>query len=173
MDDVEASMRTSGLRPPGEPPADADPFDVAMHYVRHWEGEFLRARLVVKKRASNVVVIVSSATALVAVLSAATAIAGLAWLGIVTAALAGLASVVSAWDGLFRHRELWMQRSLVLGRLQEVHRRAVFRLSLDPGERNTIASETMDELTRILADDQSAWTELRIKSSHSPSALEK
>ena len=41
----DALLRASGLRPPGEPPADADAFDVAMYYLRHWEKEFLRARL--------------------------------------------------------------------------------------------------------------------------------
>lgn len=158
-------MKASGLRPPDEPPADADAFDVAMFYLRHWEKEFLRARLVVKQRATAVVIAVSVATALIAVVSAATAITGWSWLGIVTALLAGVASVVSAWDGLFRHRELWLQRSLVVGRLQEIHRRAAFELALAPDDRNRIASEVNTALNDVLSDDQLAWSELRSKAS--------
>lgn len=165
VNDEDALMKASGLRPPEEPPTDADAFDVAMHYLRHWEKEFLRARLVVKKRASRVVIAVSSATALIAVVGAATAITGWSWMGIVTAVLAGVASVVSAWDGLFRHRELWLQRSLVLGRLQEIHRHAAFELALEPADRNRVATEVNKALSGVLSDDQLEWSELRSKAS--------
>lgn len=165
MTSEDALFKSSGLRPPEEPPADADAFDVAMFYLRHWEKEFLRARLVVKTRATGVVITVSVATALVAVVSAATAITGWSWMGIVTALLAGVASVVSAWDGLFRHRELWLQRSLVVGRLQEIHRRATFELALKSDDRHRIAFEVNTALNDVLSDDQLAWSELRSKAS--------
>ena len=100
MSNEEAVKKASGLRPPEEPPHDADAFDVAMHYLRHWENEFLRTRLVVKKRASSVVITVSIATALIAVVSAATAITGWSSLGILSAGLAGVASGVGAWGGV-------------------------------------------------------------------------
>lgn len=159
----DAYMKASGLRPPGDPAADADAFDVAMHYLHHWEKEFLRTRLLVKKRAYLAVVVVSSATALISVVGAATAILGWSWMGILSAALAGVASVVSAWDGLVRHRELWLQRSLVLGRLQEVHRRAVFELALEPKDRMRIAQEMDRALNGVLADDLMSWSELRAR----------
>lgn len=160
----EAYMKASGLRPPKEPPADADAFDVVMHHLRHWESEFARARHVVKQRASHVVVGVSSATALIAVVGSATAILGWSWMGILSAALAGVASVLSAWDGLFRHRDLWLQRSLVLGQLQGIHREADLARALEPNERNRIAQEIHTALNDVLADDLMSWSELRAKS---------
>ena len=165
MSNEEAVKKASGLRPPEEPPHDADAFDVAMHYLRHWENEFLRTRLVVKKRASSVVITVSIATALIAVVSAATAITGWSSLGILTAGLAGAASVVSAWDGFFRHRELWLQRSLVLSRLQQIHRKAAFELALEPQDRNRVASEVNAAVDDVLSQDQMSWSELRTKNS--------
>lgn len=164
MNAEDAFKKASGLRPPDDPRPDADALDVAIHYLGHWEKEFLRARLVVKKRATAVVIAVSTATASVAVVSAATAITGWAWMGIVTAVLAGIASVVSAWDGLFRHRELWLQRSLIVGRLQEIHRLAAFELALEPIARNRVATEVIAALSEVLAADQLAWSELRSKS---------
>lgn len=121
--------RGAGLRPPADPPADADPLDVAMFYVRHWEVEFVRARRVVKKSASNVVLAGSTATGTIAVVGAATTVTGWVWLGVVTAALAGLSGVLSAMDGLHRHRDLWVQRSLALGRLQALKRNTEMRIA--------------------------------------------
>lgn len=151
----------SGLRPPPEPP-DGDAFDVAMFYVSYWEAEFARARQVVKSRASNVVVWVAVVSGLIAVIGAATAVTGWTWLGIVTAALAGAGGVLGAWDGLFRHRELWHQRSLVLGSLQALKRTTLVR-ARSGEERVALAAEVIGSLNSILSDDLAQWSDIRVR----------
>lgn len=160
-------QRTSGLRPPPDPPENGDAYDVALFYVKYWEAEFARARLVVKRRASHVVVAVATATALIAVVGAATAVLDWAWLGIVSAALAGFASVVGAWDGLFRHRELWHQRSLVLGHIQMIKRSTELR-SAAGEDRTVLAGEAMSELNAVLTEDLNSWSAIRHKNLTSP-----
>lgn len=153
-------QRSSGLRPPAEPPIDADALDVALFYLSYWDTEFARARLVVKSRASKVVVTVSATTAGIAVVGAATPLLGWTWLGLVSASLAGIATVVGAWDGLFRHRELWHQRSLVLGDIQALKRSVQVRAASGE-DRDQLALEAVRALNEILAEDLATWSEIR------------
>lgn len=154
---------SSGLRPPSSPPVDLDGYGIALFYLTHFEAEFARARQVDKLRASHALIASSSATALIAVVGAATTTTGWAWLGIVSAALAGCVTVVNAWDGLFRHRDLWHHRSLVLGELQEAKRN--FEVRAANGEdRGALAADALAALNQILANDRVAWSELRQRS---------
>jgi hypothetical protein len=152
--------RESGLRLPVPPPPGADAFDIAMHYLANYEADYGRARRVVKSRASNVVVGVATANGLIAVVGVAVAVSGWSWLGLVTAGLAGTVGVLSAWDGLFRHRELWVQRSLILGQLQATQREARLRVALGE-DRDIVAKDSMTALNGVLAEDLVTWAEIR------------
>jgi len=112
----------SGVRPPPPVPANVDAIGVFQHYLSWAEEEFTRARHVVKRRSGHVVLISAAATALIAVLGAATPITGWTWLGIATAALAGVVTVVERWDAHFRHRDLWIQRTIIVAELQRLKR---------------------------------------------------
>src|SRR5205823_10705177 len=114
----------TGPRLPGGPPGDADALDVALYYLEFYVNDYARARRVVKRRASTVVVWTAVANAMIAVVGTAIAVAKAPWLGLASTALAGFVGVVAAWDGIFRHRELWTQRSVILGQLQAVQRTA-------------------------------------------------
>lgn len=140
---------------------------MVLHYLTYWEGEFARARLVVKSRASKVVVAGATATGLIAVVGAATSITGWAWLGIVSAALAGCVTVLGAWDALFRHRDMWHQRSVVLGRLQALKRTLQVRAASGE-DRSELAEQGLAQLNAVLTEDLDSWSEMRRSSQPSP-----
>ena len=150
---------TSGIRGPENPPPGSSALDAVIYYVDHFTSEVGRARGVAKRRARGAVLAVTVSTSLIAVVGAATAILGWTWLGIASAALAGVASVVGAWDGLFRHRDLWLQRTHVLSRLQELQRYVRTQTALDPPSfsPDELATIVLARLDRILNEDLEAW----------------
>ena len=111
------------------PPSEAKPIDVCQLYVDHYLLQFGRARQTVKNRAKGVVLGTALAGAGIAVVSVMTAVVDWSWLPIVSAVLAGAVTVLSAWDGHFRHKDLWVQRTEVVSRLQELKRNVVVRLA--------------------------------------------
>lgn len=131
-----------------------------MHYLTFFENEFTRARRVVKGRARNVVVSTAILTALIAVLGALTAVLNLAWLGIVSTAVAGAAGVIERWDALFRHREMWVQRSAVTSELQRLRREAEF-LRASEGATDEVGKKVLTRLEEILSQDLDSWTGIR------------
>ncbi|MBB5918829.1 hypothetical protein BJY24_007741 [Nocardia transvalensis] len=114
----------------------------------------------VKTRAKRVVVWTAVANGLIAVLGTAIAVYDAPWLGLLSTGLAASTSVITAWDGLYRHREMWVQRSVILGQLQTLLRTTELRQA-DGEDRNALARETMRELNDILEEDLEAWTSLR------------
>jgi len=151
---------TSGLRPPPHPPEGAAKIEILFHYLDHYEMDFGRARLVVKSRSSNVVVAVASANAAIAVFGALTAVSGLAALGVASTAFAGFVGIVTAWDSHFRHRELWVQRTLILSDVQALRRTMEMRRA--GGENpDSLADEGMARLNAILEADMASWSEVR------------
>jgi hypothetical protein len=82
------------------------------------------------------------------------------WLAIITSALAALSIGITRWNSLFRHRQLWVQRSSLLGELENL------KMEVDqagrPGEdRNTVAREGMLSLERILDANRASWVQMR------------
>ena len=150
----------SGVRLPDVPQADLDALDLALHYVTFYVHEYARARQVVKRRASTVVVLTAAGYGAIAVVGAVTAIAKAPWLGIVSTALTGFIGVLAAWDGLFRHRDLWTQRSAILGQLQALQRTIEVRRAAGE-QREALAIESARRLDLILAEDISTWLDLR------------
>ncbi|MBY8873989.1 DUF4231 domain-containing protein [Micromonospora sp. PLK6-60] len=152
--------QSSGVRLPGSPPADADTLDVAMYYLEFYLADFSRARGVAKRRARVVVVATAAANGLIALLGATTTFTGLAWLGLCSVGVTAIIAVLAAWDGLFRHRELWIQRSVIVSRLHTVQREVYLRRASGEG-RSEVANHCMLMLNQILDDDLTAWTEIR------------
>ena len=150
------------MTPPPDPQPDADELATVLHYLNWYEMEFTRGRLKMKRRASRVVVWNSILTGLVAVVGAVTTYSGLAWLGVVSAALAGMMGVITSWDALFRHRELWILRSITLSELQALKRRIRFDVARG-ADRSSIAIDGIQELERILAEDLDNWGDIRRK----------
>jgi hypothetical protein len=116
--------------------------------------------MVVKKRAKRVVVSTAVANGLIALLGTAVAVFDAPWLGLLSTGLAASIGVLTAWDGLYRHREMWVQRSVILGQLQALLRTIELRRA-DGEDRNLLARVTMLELNAILEEDLEAWTSLR------------
>jgi hypothetical protein len=133
---------------------------VALHYLTHYQGEYARARNVAKRRASKVVLWTAAANGAIALLGAATAVSGAAWLGLASTTLAGGIGVLAAWDALFKHRELWVQRSLILGQLQAVMRTAELRRAAGM-DRDVLAADCLGQLNAILAEEAAGWADLR------------
>ncbi len=150
----------SGLRLAPPPPIDADPLRVARHYLDYYASDFSRARDVVKRRANWVVVLGATVTGTIALVGTVIALAKAPWLGLVSTGLAGLVGVLAAWDGLFRHRDLWVQRSWVVSQLQELQREIDFREALRD-EPDIIGRDCMTQLNEILHNDMVTWSELR------------
>ena len=151
---------SSGLRSPGEPPANARSIEVSKHYLDFYQADYARARQVVKSRANFVAVAAAALNGLIAVVGAAVAVFAQPWLGLVSTLLASAIAVLMAWDGLFRHREMWIQRSAVLGELQALSRATNFRIATGEDE-ELVASNCMIRLNAILESDLTSWTQLR------------
>lgn len=160
LDRDRARSRSTGLHTPPSPPGDADALDISLHYLGFYRDEFERTRVVVKTRARRVVVWTAAANGLIAVLGTAVAVFSAPWLGLFSTALAASIGVMSAWDGLYRHREMWVQRSVILGQLQAMLRTVELRRA-QGADRDLLAAQTMAHLNEILADDLEAWTSLR------------
>ncbi|WP_194290094.1 SLATT domain-containing protein [Nocardia macrotermitis] len=152
--------RSSGLHSPEPPPEGADTLAISLHYLTFYRNEYQRSRVVVKTRAKRVVVWTAVANGLIAVLGAAVAVFQAPWLGLVSTGLAASIGVLTAWDGLYRHREMWVQRSVILGQLQALLRTTELRQA-EGGDRKTLARGTMRHLNAILEEDLEAWTSLR------------
>lgn len=82
------------------------------------------------------------------------------WLGLVSTALAGSIGVVNSWDGMFRERELWIQRSEMLGQIQLVKRTLQFRLACGDNPQDA-AADGFDVLNSVVSRDLEGWLGLR------------
>ncbi|MFG3520316.1 SLATT domain-containing protein [Nocardia nova] len=151
---------SSGLHSPPSPPSDADALTVSLHYLVYYRNEYERSRLVVKTRAKRVVVWTAVANGVIAVLGTAVAVFQAPWIGLLSTGLAASIGVVTAWDGLYRHREMWIQRSVIIGQLQTLLRGVELRRAQHE-DRDVLAREAMIELNAILAEDLEAWTSMR------------
>lgn len=160
MSRATASNGESGLRVPADPPHDATPYDIAMHYLKYFEAEFSRTRRVVKGRARNVTISTAVLTALIAVTGSVTAVLNLAWLGIFSAAIAGAATVIERWDALFRHREMWVQRSATVSKLQKLRREAEFWRARE-GATDEVGQRVLARLEEILSQEMESWSSIR------------
>ena len=154
------NKESTGIRSPGNPPADADTLDVAAHYLDFYLGDYSRARVVAKHRARFIVVTTAAANGAIALLGAITTLSELAWLGLFSVGITGIVAGLAAWDGLYRHRELWIQRSIIVSRLNVVQRDLQLRRAAGE-DRSEIARQCMLALDQILSEDLTSWTEMR------------
>jgi hypothetical protein len=152
----------SGLRHPDPPVEGLDKVGVTTHYLDHFEREFVRTRRQAKDRA-RLAVVFRAVLGGAATVVAATA-AGLSSeivpmvLGIVVTSISAASAAIAVWDGHFRHEQLWVQRTLIIGELTRVRIRfEADRLSL--GE--DAADIALAELDRVLRLDISTWVALR------------
>ncbi|GAA3159212.1 hypothetical protein GCM10010531_08220 [Blastococcus jejuensis] len=150
----------SGIRPPKHPPPRSSKIEILFHYLDHFEQEFVRARLIVKSRASKVVVGVAAANGGIAVAGAVTAVSGEAGLGVISTGLAARSPSRRRGTGIFRHRELWVQRTLVASDLQTLRRQVEMRRA-GGEDANSLADAGMVGLNAILEADMAAWSEVR------------
>jgi hypothetical protein len=135
--------RSSGLHSPEPPPEGADTLEISLHYLTFYRNEWTAV-----------------ANGLIAVVGAAVAVFDAPWLGLASTGLAASIGVLTAWDGLYRHREMWVQRSVILGQLQALLRTTELRRA-EGADRKTLARGTMRHLNAILEEDLEAWTSLR------------
>jgi hypothetical protein len=112
-----------------------------------------------------VVILTAIANGLIAVIGTAIAIVKAPWLALATTGLAAAIGALMAWDEHFRHRDLWTQRTVILGRLQALQRTTEFRRSAGE-QRDLIARDCLQELNRVLDDDLTTWIGMR--RSHPP-----
>lgn len=153
----------SGRQSAPSPPDDADAFEAMMFLVDFQISDFTRTRRIAKHRAARVVWITSLFSGFIAVAGVAVAIWHYPWIGFITTGLAGATGTLAAWDGLFRHRELWYQRSGALSQLEQLKRNMELDLRLKEKDRGTIAKEASETLDLVLAESFSAWAEMRRK----------
>lgn len=152
----------SGIAQPLDPPEGSDALAAVMHYLVHYEEQFTKARRVVKRRASTVLVVAGVGNTVVVVIGGVvTTWPWLSWMGIVSSGLAAAVAAVLAWDNHFRHRDLWVQRSIILQRLQEARRNAEMTIRLDGAKRDALARSSLEALNSILSEDIAEWAEIR------------
>jgi hypothetical protein len=153
--------RPSGIQQPPAPPSSADAYDAALYYVDHYEREFSRARRVVKGRSSRVLIAAGLGNLVVVILGGViTTWSGLSWLGILSSGFAAAVGTLVAWDNHFKHRDLWVQRSDVLQRCNEIRRNMELDARLGK-DRDAIAVEAMTALNRVLRYDIDSWKGIR------------
>lgn len=135
-----------------------------MHYLDFYEEEYAKTRLTAKNRFKYVTLWNSFAAALIALTGAIVAVWNSTWLGLVSTALAGSIGMANAWDGMFRERELWIQRSEMLGQLQLVKRTVQFRLAAE-GNREDAARDGFEMMNTVMSRDLEGWMGLRQENS--------
>jgi hypothetical protein len=151
---------SSGQRSPGSPPTDATPFGVYGFYLEFYVKDFTRTRLVVKRRATSVVVWSAILTAVTGLVGALISLSGLAWLGIITVASSAAVTALATWDSHFRHRELWAQRSGILNELQAMQRDYALAIATKRTSEED-ARSGLEKLGALLSQDLTSWLELR------------
>ncbi|MDX3133450.1 SLATT domain-containing protein [Streptomyces europaeiscabiei] len=151
---------SSGILLPPPLPGGTDPVGVLMHYLDHYEKEYSETRLTAKKRFKFITLWNSFAAALIALMGAIVAVWNSSWLGLVSTALAGSIGVVNSWDGMFRERELWIQRSEMLGRVQLVKRTVQFRIASGQSPQGA-AAEGFELMNSVVSRDLEGWLGLR------------
>lgn len=164
--DTDVTGRSGPMRLPPIPSPDADAFEVVENYLSFYQEEYERARGIAKRDAMLFVILAASANGAIAVLGAAVAVTHMSWLGLVSTGVAGLAGVLAAWDGLFRNRELWVQKIMMLSQVLAIRRNAELRRAMGD-DRDVIAQECMLRLGKMLDEDLVTWTELRRLSANS------
>ncbi|MEU0036852.1 SLATT domain-containing protein [Streptomyces sp. NPDC006333] len=131
------------------------------HYLWHYGKEIAHTRELTKKYARRTTVGIAALNGIIAMLGVTIAIwpARATWLGLASTGVAGVIGVITAWSGLFRHQDLWQQRSLILAELQRITRNAERR---EPAgeDRQVIAREAMEQLDSALGQDASSWGSL-------------
>lgn len=150
---------TSGLQTPEPPPQGANRIDAAMYYIRYYDEELGRSRLVVKRRSRNAMLATGFGNGALGVVGAVFAVSGWRWLGVVTAGIAAAIALVGQWDRHFRHTEHWRERSKTLAKVQALHRRAELD-AIGASNPDQLAGEFMDELNKLLAVDGDSWQRL-------------
>ncbi|MGP4051442.1 hypothetical protein [Streptomyces sp. 2A115] len=133
---------------------------MALHYVAHYERVYDQAREQAKQLSGLVILWIALSNVLIAVLGAAVAVWRFPWLGLISTGVAGLAAAVSALDGLYRQRDAWLMRTVVLVEVQRTKRRLEVRLAAGE-EASVVALEAMDQLDAALSEDVDNWAELR------------
>jgi len=165
--------RASGLRHPDPPPRELDRDGVVDYYLDHFEREFVRTRREAKRRSVTAVVARAVLGGVGTVLGAASAAASTelfpALIGIAIAFTSAASAVFAIWDGHFRHEQLWVQRTVVLGELSRVRLQFEFNRRV---AKEAAAGAALGELERVLKLDVSTWMALRGADAAAPDAGE-
>lgn len=133
---------------------------MARHYIDHYVQDFRRARRVAKHRARNAVLLTAALTALIATFGAISAATSEPAFGVLSTVAAGAIAVIAAREGHYQHKTLWVQRTVVLGRLERLQRTAVLSESKGDTSRET-SERLLQVLDEILDDDIASWAEFR------------
>jgi hypothetical protein len=132
-----------------------------MHYLWYYGDEIARTRELMKKFARRTTFAIAALNGVIAVLGVAVAIwtTQAPWFGLASTGMAGIIGVITAWSGLFRHQEVWQQRSLVLAELQRITRNTERRAAAGE-DRQLIAQKAMEDLDLTLSLDARNWANL-------------
>jgi hypothetical protein len=78
------------------------------------------------------------------------------WVGLAMTALGSLALVLTRWDSFWNHRELWLQRSIVLVEIESVRRTMEIDLAMDKAP-SDVALLTLRQLDGVLRTNLAQW----------------
>ncbi|MFV1356210.1 SLATT domain-containing protein [Mycolicibacterium fortuitum] len=141
--------------------AGTSPIDIALGELRKVGEFFERRRSEAKYKAENVLVATRVANGSIAVIGVLVTFEGWSRWGLVSTALAALVAGIAEWDAHYRHRELWIQRTIILSKLQNLLRDAQFQLARGIRHPDDIADGVMARLAQILDEDLRNWTAMR------------
>lgn len=114
--------RASGMRQIILPPEGSSPLDAADHYLRAYEDEYYRTRVIVKGHASLVMFVAVLASVTTGVLGTFSAVfsepgSPPRYISLVIAGISALATVVAAWGTHSQPRRHWIQKTAIINAL--------------------------------------------------------
>jgi len=145
----------------GDYAAGTAPIDIALGELSNACTFFEKRRSQAKYKAENVLLATRIANGCIAVIGVLVTFEGWSRWGIVSTALAALVAGIAEWDAHYRHRELWIQRTVVLSKLQYLLRDARYQMARGSKDANEVADDVMAELGRMLDEDLRNWTSMR------------
>jgi hypothetical protein len=143
--------------------AGTSPIEIAFEEIKKAHTFFETSRMGAKNKAEDVLVYTMFANAGIAIIGVLVTFDGWSRWGIVSTALAALAGGLAAWDSEYRYRDLWIERTIAVGKVQQLMRDTQYKFATatDSKNQNQIADDAMRQLDVILEEDLRDWFALR------------
>lgn len=153
--------------------ATGDPaFDLVYRTVATDVVLFAERRRTVKRRSTFAAIGTAGASGLTTLVLGLRILGFEAWFVAAAFILSATATLVAVWDGHFRHRALWIQRTLILNRMQRLQEQMKLAALVDAESARHRAREFAREREAILDFDLMTWLAIRSEERAGASAVD-